>query len=72
MLINNFLSVNFICTGDQQCDRKNVVLRRIFRSKAEEVMEQWEKLHNKELHHLYFSLSVNSSYFSLNIDRTAI
>jgi hypothetical protein len=32
---------------------ENRVLRRIFRSKRDEVTVEWRKLHNKELHDLY-------------------
>jgi hypothetical protein len=32
---------------------ENRVLRRIFGSKKDEVMGDWRKLHNKELHNLY-------------------
>jgi hypothetical protein len=35
------------------------VLRRIFGSKRDEVMGWWRKLHNEELHNLYFSPSKN-------------
>jgi hypothetical protein len=31
----------------------NRVLRRIFGLKRDEVMEEWRKLHNEELHDLY-------------------
>jgi hypothetical protein len=34
------------------------VLRRIFRSKRDEVMGEWRKLHKKELHDLYSSPSI--------------
>jgi hypothetical protein len=34
---------------------ENRVLRRIFRSKGNEVMGNWRKLHNDELHNLYSS-----------------
>jgi hypothetical protein len=36
----------------------NRVLRRIFGSKGDEVMGEWRKLHNKELHDLYSSPSI--------------
>jgi hypothetical protein len=32
---------------------ENRVLRRIFKPKRDEVMGEWRKLHNKELHDLY-------------------
>jgi hypothetical protein len=32
---------------------ENRVLRRIFEPKREEVMGDWRKLHNEELHNLY-------------------
>jgi hypothetical protein len=32
---------------------ENRVLRRIFGPKRDEVMGEWRKLHNKELHDLY-------------------
>jgi hypothetical protein len=32
---------------------ENGVLRRIFGLKRDEVMEEWRKLHNEELHDLY-------------------
>jgi hypothetical protein len=34
---------------------ENRVLRRIFGSKKDEVVEEWRKLHNGELHNLYSS-----------------
>jgi hypothetical protein len=34
------------------------VLRRIFGSKRDEVMGQWRRLHNEELHNLYSSPSI--------------
>jgi hypothetical protein len=36
----------------------NRVLRRIFGLKRDEVSREWRKLHNKELHDLYFSQSI--------------
>jgi hypothetical protein len=33
---------------------ENRVLRRIFGSKGDEVTGDWRKLHNEELHNLYF------------------
>jgi hypothetical protein len=37
---------------------ENRVLRRIFGQKRDEVTEGWRKLHNEELHNLYFSSSI--------------
>jgi hypothetical protein len=37
---------------------ENRVLRRIFGPKRDEVMAEWRKLHNKELHDLYSSPSI--------------
>jgi hypothetical protein len=37
---------------------ENRVLRRIFGPKGDEVIGEWRKLHNKELHDLYFSPSI--------------
>jgi hypothetical protein len=37
---------------------ENRVLRRIFGAKRDEVTGEWRKLHNKELHDLYFSPSI--------------
>jgi hypothetical protein len=34
---------------------ENRVLRRIFGPKRDEVMGEWRRLHNKELHDLYYS-----------------
>jgi hypothetical protein len=34
------------------------VLRRIFGPKRDEVIEGWKKLHNQELHNLYYSPSI--------------
>jgi hypothetical protein len=34
---------------------ENRVLRRIFGPKRDEIIESWRKLHNDELHSLYFS-----------------
>jgi hypothetical protein len=34
---------------------ENIVLRRIFGPKSDEVTEEWRKLHNEELHNLYSS-----------------
>jgi hypothetical protein len=40
---------------------ENRVLRRIFGPKRDEVMGEWRKLHNKELHDLYSSPSILTS-----------
>jgi hypothetical protein len=37
---------------------KNMVLRRIFGPKRDEVTGEWRKLHNEELHYLYSSPSI--------------
>jgi hypothetical protein len=37
---------------------ENRVLRRIYGSKRDGVMEGWKKLHNMELHNLYSSPSI--------------
>jgi hypothetical protein len=37
---------------------ENRVLRRIFRSKGEEVVYGWRILHNEELHNLYTSTDI--------------
>jgi hypothetical protein len=37
---------------------ENGVLRRIFGPKRDEVIGEWRKLHNEELHDLYSSLSI--------------
>jgi hypothetical protein len=37
---------------------KNGLLRRIFGPKRDEVTREWKRLHNKELHVLYFSLNI--------------
>jgi hypothetical protein len=37
---------------------ENRVLRRIFGSKRDQVMEKWRKLHTKELRDLYSSSSI--------------
>jgi hypothetical protein len=37
---------------------ENRVLRRIFAQKKDEVTGGWRKLHNEELHNLYFSPSI--------------
>jgi hypothetical protein len=37
---------------------ENRVLRRMFGSKRDEVIGGWRKLHNEELHNLYFSTSL--------------
>jgi hypothetical protein len=34
------------------------VLRRIFGTKKDEIIEDWRKLHNRELHNLYSSPDV--------------
>jgi len=34
---------------------KNMVMRRIFRPRRDEVTEEWRRLHNEELHDLYSS-----------------
>jgi hypothetical protein len=37
---------------------ENRVLKRIFDPKRDEVMGDWRKLHNEELHNLYFSPNI--------------
>jgi hypothetical protein len=37
---------------------ENRVLRRIYRSKRDEVTWEWRKLHHEELHHLYSSPNI--------------
>jgi hypothetical protein len=37
---------------------ENRVLRRIFGAKRDEVMGNWRKLHNEELHNLYSSSNI--------------
>jgi hypothetical protein len=37
---------------------ENMVLRRIFGRKRDEVTGGWRKLHNEELHNLYFSPNI--------------
>jgi hypothetical protein len=37
---------------------ENIVLRRIFGPKRDEVTEEWRKLHNEELHDSYSSSSI--------------
>jgi len=37
---------------------ENVVLRRIFRPRRDEVMGEWRRLHNKELNNLYSSSNI--------------
>jgi len=37
---------------------ENSVLRRIFGPKRDEVTRYWRKLHNEELHDLYYSPSI--------------
>jgi hypothetical protein len=37
---------------------ENKVFRRIFGPKRDEVTGEWRKLHNEELHDLYFSLTI--------------
>jgi hypothetical protein len=37
---------------------ENRVPRRIFGPKSDEITEEWEKLHNEELRHLYSSPSI--------------
>jgi hypothetical protein len=36
----------------------NRVLRRIFHPKRDEVTGEWRKLHNEELHNLYYSSNI--------------
>jgi len=37
---------------------ENMVLRRIFGPRRDEVMEEWRRLHNEELNHLYTSPNI--------------
>jgi hypothetical protein len=46
---------------------ENRVLRRIFGPKRDEVRGEWRKLHNKELHDLYSSPSINRIIKSLRM-----
>jgi hypothetical protein len=41
---------------------ENRVLRRIFGPKRDEVIASWRKLHNEELHNLYFFAKYNYEY----------
>jgi hypothetical protein len=43
---------------------ENMVLRRIFGPKRDEVTEKWRKLHNEELHNLYSSPDIISHSIS--------
>jgi hypothetical protein len=43
---------------DQKRVFENRVLRRIFGPRRDEVMEDWKKLHNEELHNLYSSPNI--------------
>jgi hypothetical protein len=47
---------------------ENRVLRRIFRSKRDEVMGEWRKLHNEKLHILYSSPNIIRQIKSLEIE----
>jgi hypothetical protein len=47
---------------------ENRVLRRIFGPKRDEVTGGWRKLHNEELHNLYFSPSIIRVIKSRRID----
>jgi hypothetical protein len=38
---------------------ENRVLRTIFRPKREEVTGGWRKLHNKDLHNMYYSQNIS-------------
>jgi hypothetical protein len=42
------------------------VLRRIFGPKRDEIIGGWRKLHNEELHNLYFSPNINRMIESRN------
>jgi len=37
---------------------ENMVLRRIFGTRSDEVTEEWRRLHNKELNNLYSSPNI--------------
>jgi len=37
---------------------ENIVLRKIFGSKRDEVTKEWRRLHNEELNDLYFSPNI--------------
>ena len=41
------------------CFFENMVLRRVFGPKIDSVRGEWRRLHNKELHALYFSPNIN-------------
>ena len=49
---------------------KNRVLRRIFGPKRDEVTGEWRKLHNKELHALYFSAYIIRAIKSIKMGLT--
>jgi hypothetical protein len=50
--------VSDIKEGTQTEGCENRALRRIFGPKRDEVIRRWRKLHNEELHDLYFSASI--------------
>ena len=43
---------------------ENKVLRKIFRSKRDEIIGEWRKLHNAELHALYSSPNIIRNFKS--------
>jgi hypothetical protein len=49
---------------------ENRVLRRIFGPKRDEVIEEWKRLHNKELYDLYSSPNVMRVTISRRMRRT--
>jgi hypothetical protein len=61
-LLISFLKFNDIYSTLREEHRlrvfENRVLRRIFGPKRDEVTGEWRKLHNEELHNLYFSPSI--------------
>ena len=60
LIFETFYEVNISCAGGEEADGvfENMVLRRIFGLRRDEVTGEWRRLHNEELNDLYSSPNI--------------